>query len=357
MKTLLIVGARPQFIKAAPIIHELVGRYPYKLLHTGQHYDENMSAVFIGELGIPEPDMNLGIHAVSRGAQIGAMLTGIEAVITREQPDWVLVFGDTNSTLAGALASTACGVRLTHLEAGMRSYNRQMPEEINRVLTDHISNLLFCPSRTAVDNLAKEGIKENVHLVGDVMMDVLRVNKERAFEVSTILEQMDLIEKGFLLVTIHRAENTQGYSRLKELVQALLHIQEPVVFPLHPRTRKELDRFGLSSDIQGIKGTNLRIIEPLGYLDMVRLASSARMVLTDSGGLQKEAYWLGVPCVTLRDETEWVETIQAGWNVLVGTNIEKIMQAVRGFTPPSARPSLYGEGHTAKRCLEIMQAS
>jgi UDP-GlcNAc3NAcA epimerase len=357
MKTLLIVGARPQFIKAAPIIHELMGRYPYKLLHTGQHYDENMSAVFFGELGIPEPDVNLGIQAVSRGAQVGAMLTGIEAFITREQAEWVLVFGDTNSTLAGALASSACGVRLTHLEAGLRSYNRQMPEEINRVLTDHISNLLFCPSRTAVDNLAKEGIRENVYLVGDLMMDSLRITRERAVELSTILERLDLFDKGYLLVTIHRAENTHYSSRLEDLLQALLQIQEPIVFPLHPGTRKALNQFGLSMYLRGDQGTNLRVIEPLGYMDMVKLVSSARLVLTDSGGLQKEAYWLGIPCVTLRDETEWVETVQAGWNVLVGTNVEKIIHAVQVFTPPSRRPSLYGDGHTATRCIEILEAS
>jgi UDP-N-acetylglucosamine 2-epimerase len=357
MKTLLVVGARPQFIKAAAIIHELMGKYPFKLLHTGQHYDENMCAVFFNELGIPEPDVNLGIHAVSRGAMIGSMLIGLEAVITREQPDWVLVFGDTNSTLAGALASTTCGIRLVHLEAGLRSYNRQMPEEINRVLTDHISDLLFCPSQTAVDNLAKEGIQENVHLVGDLMMDTLLAARERAFEASTILEQLGLIEKGYLVATIHRAENTQDRSRLEGLLQALLNIQEPVVFPLHPRTRKALDQFGLSSDMRGDNGKNLRIIEPQGYLDMVRLISSARTVLTDSGGLQKEAYWLGIPCITMRDETEWVETVQAGWNILAGTHTEKLIHAVRGFVPPSVRPALYGDGHAAKRCLEIMLAS
>jgi UDP-GlcNAc3NAcA epimerase len=356
MKTLLVLGARPQFIKAAAIIRELIGKYPFKLLHTGQHYDDNMSAIFFRELEIPRPDVNLGVNTLARGAMIGSMLAGIEAVISHERPDWVLVFGDTNSTLAGALASTASGVRLAHFEAGLRSFNRQMPEEVSRVLTDHVSDLLFCPSQTAVDNLAKEGIQENVHLVGDLMMDTLLAARERAVQASTILEQLGLGEKGYLLVTIHRAENTQDKSRLEGLVQALLQIQEQVVFPLHPRTRKALDQFGLSSILQGGR-TNLRIIEPLGYLDMVRLVSSARKVLTDSGGLQKEAYWLGIPCITLREETEWLETIQAGWNVLVGTSTEKIIQAVRGFNPPSERPSLYGDGHSAKRCLEIMLAS
>ncbi len=357
MRTLLIVGARPQFIKAAAIIRAMNGEFPFTLLHTGQHYDQNMSDVFFRELGIPEPDMNLGIHRRSRGAQIGAMLAGIETAITRERPDWVLVFGDTNSTLAGALAAVSCDTRLAHVEAGLRSYNRRMPEEINRVLSDHISDLLFCPSQTAVDNLAKEGIRENVHLVGDLMMDVLLVTREQAFRTSTIIENLDLVEKSYLVVTIHRSENTDDVARLEELLHALIQIQEPVIFPLHPRTRKALDDHGLFATIGREERTSLRFIEPLGYPDMVRLVASARMVLTDSGGLQKEAYWLGVPCVTMREETEWVETVQSGWNVLVGINLEKIIQAVRGFTPPKLRPSLYGDGRTAKRCIEILQAS
>jgi UDP-GlcNAc3NAcA epimerase len=356
IKFLLIVGARPQFIKAASVIYELRGRYPYQLLHTGQHYDDNMSAIFFNELGIPEPDVNLGIHSTSPGAQIGAMMAGIEAHITRERPEQILVFGDTNSTLAGALASTVGGIRLAHLEAGLRSYNRRMPEEMNRVVTDHVSDLLFCPSQTAVDNLAKEGIMENVHLVGDLMMDMLRISKEQAKENSTILTQLRLAEKGFLLVTIHRAENTQDKSRLKDLVQALLGIQEQVVLPIHPRTRKALEQFGLVKELRLDGDANLRIVDPLGYLDMVRLVSAARMVLTDSGGLQKEAYWLGVPCVTLREETEWVETVRAGWNLLAGTDVPKITHAVRDFTPPKERPSLYGDGYAAKRCVEIMLA-
>ena len=338
IKFLLIVGARPQFIKAAPIIYELEGRYPYRLLHTGQHYDDNMSAIFFNELGIPAPDVNLGIHSRTRGAQISAMLAGIEAYVTQERPELILVFGDTNSTLAGALASAACGIRLAHLEAGLRSYNRQMPEEMNRVLTDHISDLLFCPSQTAVDNLAREGIKENVYLVGDVMMDMLRASQERAKARSAILSQLGLAEKGYLLATIHRAENTADPTRLQELIKALLSLQEPVVLPLHPRTRKALEGCDLSAALQPGSGTNLKIIQPLGYLDMVRLVSAAQMVLTDSGGLQKEAYWLGVPCVTLREETEWVETVQAGWNTLAGAEIGKILHAVRNFNPPHERP-------------------
>lgn len=357
MRTLLIVGARPQFIKAAAIIRAMNGKFPFMLLHTGQHYDQNMSDVFFRELGIPEPDMNLGIHSRSRGGQISAMLAGIETAITRERPDWVLVFGDTNSTLAGALASTACDTRLAHVEAGLRSYNRRMPEEVNRVLTDHVSDLLFCPSQTAVDNLSEEGIRKNVHLVGDLMMDVLMVTREQAFRTSTILESLDLVEKSYLVVTIHRSENTNDVVRLEELLYALRQIQEPVIFPLHPRTREVLDDHGLFATIGREERTSVRFIEPLGYPDMVRLVSSARMVLTDSGGLQKEAYWLGVPCVTLRDETEWVETIESGWNVLAGINLKKIIQAVQSFAPPSLRPSLYGDGHTAMRCIEIMQAS
>ncbi len=348
VKIVTIVGARPQFIKAAPVSRVLRQTHSEVLVHTGQHYDENMSAVFFDELGLPKPDHNLGVGSGSHGSQTAAMLTGIEQILLAEKPDWTLIYGDTNSTLAGALAATKLHINVAHVEAGLRSFNRRMPEEINRVLADHISDLLFCPSQTAVDNLAAEGISRGVHMVGDVMADALAFASARARTHSDILQRLSLTEKGFLLATVHRAENTDDAERLRAILDAFAALDDPIVFPLHPRTRARIEALNLKSKIQ-----NLQCIEPVGYLDMVRLEQAARMILTDSGGIQKEAYWLGAPCVTLRDETEWVETMQAGWNVLVGANTERIIDAVQSFEPPLARPILYGSGHSAD---EIVQA-
>ncbi|MBN1874330.1 MAG: UDP-N-acetylglucosamine 2-epimerase (non-hydrolyzing), partial [Anaerolineae bacterium] len=283
------------------------------------------------------------------GAQTAAMLAGIEAVLLAENPDWVLVYGDTNSTLAGALAAAKLHIPVAHVEAGLRSFNRAMPEEINRVLTDHIADLLFCPSQTAVDNLVAEGITRGVHLVGDVMADALLWAAERAQTHSDVLQRLGLAEKGFLLATVHRAENTDDPTRLRAILDAFAALDEPIVFPVHPRTRARIESLNLKSKIK-----NLKSIEPVGYLDMVRLEQAARMILTDSGGIQKEAYWLGVPCVTLRDETEWVETIETGWNVLVGADKKRIVKAVREFVPPEARSALYGDGATASQIVAGM---
>jgi len=346
MKVVTVVGARPQFIKAAPVSRVLRQHHTEVLVHTGQHYDENMSAVFFAELDLPQPDVNLGVGSGSHGAQTAAMLAGIEHVLLVEKPDRVLVYGDTNSTLAGALAAAKLHIPVAHVEAGLRSFNRVMPEEINRVLTDHISDLLFCPSQTAVDNLAAEGITRGVHLVGDVMADALLWAAERARVQSTILEQVGVQEKGYLLATVHRAENTDDPARLRTILDAFAAFDEPIVFPIHPRTQARIATLNLKSKIQ-----NLKSIAPVGYLDMVRLEQSARMILTDSGGIQKEAYWLGVPCVTLRDETEWVETVHAGWNVLVGADTARIVAAVREFAPPKERPVLYGDGRAAERMM------
>ena len=324
MKIVTIVGARPQFIKAAPVSRELRKQHTEVLVHTGQHYDENMSAVFFRELEIPEPDCNLGIGSGSHGQQTGAMLGGIEAVLIAEQPDWVLVYGDTNSTLAGALAAAKLHIKVAHVEAGLRSFNRRMPEEVNRVLTDHVSDMLFCPTQTAVKNLAREGLTEGVHLVGDVMHEALLWAAERARTQSVILDRLVLMKKGFLLATVHRAENTDDPVRLRAIVEALVSLDDPIVFPIHPRTRKALDRLEFPT-----LPSRVKVIEPVGYLDMVHLEQSARTIMTDSGGIQKEAYWLGVPCVTLRDETEWVETVESGWNVLVGADTERIVGAAK----------------------------
>jgi UDP-N-acetylglucosamine 2-epimerase len=349
VKIVTVVGARPQFIKAAPVSRVLRQRHTEVLVHTGQHYDDNMSAVFFAELDLPQPDVNLGVGSGPHGAQTAAMLAGIEQVLLAEKPDWVLVYGDTNSTLAGALAAAKLHIPVAHVEAGLRSFNRVMPEEINRVLTDHIADLLFCPSQTAVDNLAQEGVTRGVHLVGDVMADALAYAAERAPTHSDILQRLGLTEKGFLLATVHRAENTDDPARLRAILDAFTALDEPIVFPVHPRTRARIESLNLKSKIQ-----NLISIDPVGYLDMVRLMQAARMILTDSGGIQKEAYWLGVPCVTLRDETEWVETVQAGWNVLAGADTARIVKAVRGFMIPGVYPALYGDGWAAAQIGDLL---
>ncbi len=349
MKVVSIVGARPQFIKAAAVSRVLRSAHTEVLLHTGQHYDDDMSAIFFRELEIPEPEYNLGVGSGSHGWQTGQMLTEIEKVLLDERPDWVLVYGDTNSTLAGALAASKLHIPVAHVEAGLRSFNRRMPEEINRVLTDHAADLLLCPSQTAVDHLANEGIRAGVYLVGDVMSDALAFAAARAPQRSTILERLGLEEGGYLVATVHRAENTDDPGRLRAILGAFNALDEPLVFPVHPRTRHAMQH------LEAVPAPHVQFIEPLGYLDMVRLMQAARVILTDSGGIQKEAYWLGVPCVTLRDETEWVETVEAGWNVIVGADGRRILRAVQSLAPPAERPDLYGDGQAAGRCVGLLQ--
>jgi UDP-N-acetylglucosamine 2-epimerase len=348
MKVVSIVGARPQFIKAAVVGQMLRQHHREVLIHTGQHYDYRMSRLFFEELELPEPNINLEVGSGPHGLQTGQMLTRIEEVLLLEKPDWVLIYGDTNSTLAGALAAAKLQIPVAHVEAGLRSFNRAMPEEINRVVTDHLSNLLFCPSQTGVDNLAAEGIISGVHLVGDVMADALLWAMERAQRRSTILTQLDLTERGYLLATVHRAENTNDTNRLRNILAAFDTVDEPVIFPVHPRTRRIINAVGYTP------AAHVRLIEPVGYLDMIRLEQVARMILTDSGGIQKEAYWLGVPCVTLRNETEWTETVKTGWNILVGADTAAIIQAVESFQPPIIHPQLYGDGQTAALILKTL---
>jgi UDP-N-acetylglucosamine 2-epimerase len=349
MKIMTVVGARPQFIKAAAVSRELRKRHKEILVHTGQHYDYEMSGIFFDGLEMPSPDVNLSVGSGSHGTQTGAMLQGIESLLLTERPDWLLVYGDTNSTLAGALAASKVSVPVVHIEAGLRSFNRCMPEEINRVVADHLSNLLLCPSQTAVSNLATEGILRNVHDVGDVMLDVLQWAKPRADSKRLeILFQLGVRKNSYLLATVHRSENTDDLTRLSGILTAFNALDQPVIFPVHPRARKIIKRadFRLKPHVH--------LIDPVGYLDMVMLSSSARLILTDSGGLQKEAYWLSVPCLTLRDETEWVETVEAGWNTLVGSDSEKIVHAVRSFVPADARPALYGNGQAAASCVDLL---
>jgi UDP-GlcNAc3NAcA epimerase len=351
LKIVTIVGARPQFIKAAAVSRKLQGRHEEILVHTGQHYDYEMSGIFFDGLELSKPKASLGVGSGSHGFQTGAMLKAIEDVLLLERPNCVLIYGDTNSTLAGALAASKLFIPVAHVEAGLRSFNRRMPEEINRVMADHLSNLLLCPSKTAVNNLAAEGISQNVHLVGDVMLDVLNWARQRiGANQSAVLERFGLSEGGYLLATVHRSENTDELERMSSILRALNTIDEPVVFPVHPRTRKNITQLGFQLK------PHVRLIDPVGYLDMVALLGSARMVLTDSGGLQKEAYWLGVPCVTLRNETEWVETVEAGWNILVGSDSNKIFNAVHSFTPPDSRPTLYGDGAAAIQCVDLLGA-
>jgi UDP-N-acetylglucosamine 2-epimerase len=350
LKIITVVGARPQFIKAAPISKAL-RRLGHEecLVHTGQHYDHAMSDVFFEELRMPAPDINLNVGSGSHAEQTARMLIEIGRIIESKRPTCVLVYGDTNSTLAGALAASKLSVPVVHVEAGLRSFNRSMPEEINRVLTDHISNLLFCPSETAVKNLADEGIRAGVHLVGDVMHEILMLTRDHAVKRSNILASLGLREKGYLLATVHRAENTDDIHRLKRILEAFEALRETVIFPVHPRTRKVMASIGYSP------GPKVRLIDPVGYVDMVKLEESARIILTDSGGIQKEAYWLRVPCITLREETEWVETVEAGWNALAGVEPGKIEKCVRSIEPPAHHPTLYGNGEVSDRCVSLLE--
>lgn len=351
MTIVTIVGARPQFIKAAAVSRGLRKRFREILVHTGQHYDGNMSQVFFDELGIPRPDVNLEIGSGAHGAQTGAMLTAIEEVLLREKPDRVLVYGDTNSTLAGALAAAKLHIPVAHVEAGLRSFNRRMPEEINRVLTDHIADLLFCPSQTAVGHLAAEGIRHGVHRVGDVMYEALMHAVSLARGKSDVLNRLGVAPGQYALATIHRAENTDDPARLARLMEALQAVarDRPVLFPVHPRTRSRLPVLAAAG--------GLRLLEPAGYLDMARLEADAAVILTDSGGIQKEAYWLRVPCVTLREETEWVETVQQGWNVLAGADSERIVEAARQPRRPEAGEDAYAGAGSVGRLVEVLETA
>nr|WP_294858265.1 UDP-N-acetylglucosamine 2-epimerase (non-hydrolyzing) [uncultured Fluviicola sp.] len=346
LKIVTILGARPQFIKASAVSFLFGSHFDEILVHTGQHYDANMSDVFFNELGIPKPSHHLTIGSGSHGAMTGAMLTAIETVLLEEKPDFVMVYGDTNSTLAGALAASKLLIPVIHVEAGLRSFNKAMPEEQNRILTDHISDILFAPTQTAIQNLKNEGIVKGVHLVGDVMYDGILHFTEIAKKKSTILSDLDLPEKQFILCTIHRAENTNNRERLKAIFNGLNAAKELIVLPLHPRTRKYIAEYGISI------AEHIRLIDPVGYLDMIRLESAAKKIVTDSGGVQKEAFFLEVPCVTLRDETEWIETVENGWNVMVGTDEKKIVEAILNFKPDSIPQKHFGSGNAAQMMIE-----
>lgn len=359
MKVLTVVGARPQFIKAAAVSRVLRATPGMSevLVHTGQHYDDNMSRVFFEELEIPEPDYDLGVGSGTHGVQTGRMLGAIEQVLLEERADWVLVYGDTNSTVAGALAAVKLHIPVAHVEAGLRSFNRRMPEEINRVLTDHASDLLFSPTETAVQNLKREGIPERrIRLVGDVMYDAALYYGEKAERESRILKRLSLQPRGYILATVHRAENTDDAARLSAILQALavIHREMPVVFLVHPRTRKAATRLGLDHLLQSVMA-----LEPVGYLDMVMLEKNARLIATDSGGVQKEAFFYRVPCVTLREETEWVELVQMGWNRLVSPGASQSLlrkTILHSASSPALgiETELYGDGKVSQRIVETL---
>jgi UDP-N-acetylglucosamine 2-epimerase len=352
MKVLTVVGARPQFIKAAPVGRALrrAGHREF-LVHTGQHYDDAMANVFFRDLEIPEPDVNLEVGSGSHGVQTGQMMIRLEPILQRENPDWVLVYGDTNSTLAGAVAASKLRMPLAHVEAGMRSYNRSMPEEINRILTDHASDLLLCATRTAVENLGREGVQKPVHLVGDVMFDACVQFLSLARERSRILESLNVAPRGYVLVTAHRAETVDDDEKIRELMLGLARLDATVIFPVHPRTLKRLKALGLLSELP----PRIRVVPPVGYLDMLVLEAEAQAILTDSGGVQREAFFLSVPSVILRGETEWPELLEAGASRLAGDHFQDLSSAPLGPAADAWPRDLFGDGDASRRivaCLE-----
>ena len=358
MKNLVtVIGARPQFIKAAPLSKALKeAGINETLIHTGQHFDKKMSDIFFEQMQIPKPDYNLQVHGLNHGAMTGRMMEGIEEILLEKNPDLLLVYGDTNSTLAGALAASKLHVPVAHVEAGLRSFNMKMPEEINRILTDRVSSYLFCPTVTAINNLEKEGFNHfSAKIVnsGDVMLDASLHFHEIAKKESTIIQSLNIAKNGYILATIHRQENTDDPTRLGSIVEALNHInqQKEIIVPLHPRTRKYIKEYGLNVEFS--------IIEPVGYLDMIMLISNWALVITDSGGLQKEAFFFKKYCITLRDETEWIELVEGGYNVLAGAIKEKILQEFNNLSDREAdfNKSIYGSGEACGKIVEVLKSS
>jgi UDP-GlcNAc3NAcA epimerase len=351
VRVLTVIGNRPQFVKAAAVSRLLREEHDEVLVHTGQHHDDDLSAVFFSELGIPRPERQLGIHGGTNSDQTARMLAALGPMVAEERPDVVLVYGDTNSTLAGGLAGAQARVPVAHVEAGMRSFDRAMPEELNRVLTDHLSELLLCPSATAVENLEREGVAGRVELVGDVMVDVALLVQPRARDDAATRRAAGVEGTEYLVATAHRAGNVDDPDRLRRLVDLLLALPVAAVLPLHPRTRARLEQAGWLGELE--RAPHVRLAPPLGPLEFTALLVGARAVLTDSGGVQKEAYLAGVPCVTLRDSTEWVETVDAGWNVLVDLDAQAALAAIER-RPPDERPELYGDGRAGARVVAAL---
>lgn len=350
MKIITVIGARPQFIKAAAVSNKLREKNQEILIHTGQHYDENMSKIFFEELAIPYPDYNLSVGSGGHGKQTGDMLIKLEEIYEKERPDMILVYGDTNSTLAGALTASKMLIPVVHVEAGLRSFNKTMPEEQNRIITDHLSDLLFAPTETAVRNLKNEGILKNVYNVGDVMFDAVLHFGEVAKRKSEIIKALGIEKAEFILTTIHRAENTNDINRLKNIIEALNESGKIVILPLHPRTKKYMQDYGLTFN------NNIKVINPIGYLDMLSLERNCVKIVTDSGGVQKEAFFMHKPCVTMRDETEWVETVENDWNRIVGTDKEKILNAIINFEPRMPQKDIFGDGKSSEKICDIIES-
>jgi len=347
-KIVSIVGARPQFVKLGPLSKQLRRVFREVIVHTGQHYDPGLSDQFFVDLEIPRPDYHLRVGSAGHADQTAHMLKKLEPLLLAEKPDLVVVFGDTNSTLAGALCAVKIQLPLLHVEAGLRSFNRDMPEEINRIVTDHIADHLFAPTRTAMDNLSKEGLCDRSVLSGDIMADAVKDNTKKALRKSGILDTLKLQEEGFFLLTLHRPANVDGFDRLQTLINAMGGLDETVIWPVHPRTEKMIRHFRIKMPL------NICMIPPQGYLDFLRLQAASRLILTDSGGIQKEAYIMEKPCITLRPETEWVETVKAGWNRLMSTEEPGFVDQVHGFFPPDNHPDLFGK-RVAERMLSLIQ--
>jgi UDP-N-acetylglucosamine 2-epimerase len=352
-KIISIVGARPQFIKCAALSRVIRINYNEIILHSGQHYDSTLSEVFFDELEIPKPKYNLGIGSGTHGYQTGQMLIGIEQILLEEKPDLVIVFGDTNTTLAGALAARKLRMFLAHVEAGLRLGSYEHPEEINRRLSDHCSDINFCPNKISVTNLVKENLTNGVYLTGDVMVDILLQQKKYS-EKSTILENIGTKSKHYIVVTIHRSDNTDNPEKLINIVEALCQITDTIIFPIHPRTEKALKQLRLEDKLRGNK--NVNVIKPVGYLDMIKLMNHAKCIITDSGGIQKEAYILKVPCITLLNKTPWDETREDGWNVTVGTSVEQIVKMAREFEPTGPQSEDFGGGNACHNIENIINS-
>lgn len=350
MKIISVVGARPQFIKLAPLSKKLRSKYHEVIVHTGQHYNENMSGQFFKDLNIPEPDYNLEIGSSSHAVQTGEMLKGLEKVFLKENPGAVIIFGDTNTTLAGALAASKMLIPVIHIEAGLRSFNRTMPEEINRILADHASDYLFAPTKTAMHNLEKEGMKDKSFLTGDIMVDALEYQKESLAK-SKILNKLELTANEFILLTLHRPYNVDDISKLETILNGLSAVEEKIVFPVHPRTRKNIEKINKFS---GGAYKNILFTEPLGYLDFICLEINSNKIITDSGGIQKEAYILSKPCITLRPETEWVETVAEGWNILLDPVKDNLPEIISSFTPSKKKDLIFGKD-TSNKMLETIE--
>jgi len=354
MKIVTVVGARPQFIKAA-LVTKMMKKSGINeiLVNTGQHYDYNMSKKMFEDLGMDDPQYDLGIGSMEQVEQVAAMMTKLAPIAAKEKPDMILVYGDTNSTLVGALTACKMKIRLAHIEAGLRSFDRTMQEEINRILTDSVSSLLFCPTTTAVDNLRNEGVTGGVHNVGDIMYELAVKMSDIASKKSGILKKLRVAPGKYVLATAHRSANTDSPSRLASIVRGLSGIKDNVVFSLHPRTRKMLEKFALIKKLE--KKGNVKIIEPVGYLDMINLEKNARKIITDSGGVQKEAYFFKVPCITLRDRTEWTETLGNGWNCLVNVDSRRIITEASSGLKPGRHSKHYGDGDTSSKIVKILK--